>query len=83
MIVPHYIGEGKSDMRGIKPGGTRLRTTATYLPDLFPATRNASRESISRPTEPEPPSCNKGRTETLLSDIRRRGRCQGIEPKPP
>jgi hypothetical protein len=48
------------------PSGTRLRMTATSLLDLFPALRNASRESLSRRTGRRLVSCNAGRTETLL-----------------
>jgi hypothetical protein len=50
VTAPHYISENKSDMRGIKPAGTRSRMTATFLLDRFPAARNASTESLSRQT---------------------------------
>jgi hypothetical protein len=71
MTVPHYISEGKSDMRGIKPGWYAIEDDGNLSSGPFSSHEESSRESISRPTEPEPPSCNKGRTETLLSDIRR------------
>jgi hypothetical protein len=40
------MSETKSDMRGIKQGWyARLRMTARSILDLFPASRNAPRES--------------------------------------
>jgi hypothetical protein len=44
VTAPHYIGENKSDMRGIKSGWYGIETTAAFLLDRFPAERNASTE---------------------------------------
>jgi hypothetical protein len=51
MIAPHYIGESKSDIRGIKPGWYAIEDDGTPRLDLFPAARNASRESPARGPE--------------------------------
>jgi hypothetical protein len=66
MTVPHYISEGKSDMRGIKPGWYAIEDDGNLSFGPFSSTRNASRESISRPTAPTRLSRDEGRTETRL-----------------
>ena len=71
MTVPHYINEGKSDMRGIKPGWYAIEDDGNLSSGPFSSHEECVRESISRPTKPEPPSRNEGRIETLSSDIRR------------
>jgi hypothetical protein len=48
MTAAHYIDENKSDMRGIKPGWYAIEDDGTPRLDLFPAARNASRESLAR-----------------------------------
>jgi hypothetical protein len=71
MTVPYYVSEDKPDMRGIKPGCTQLRMTANSLPDLFPASRSASRESRGRREVRSHLKSHEGRTEPLSTDIRR------------
>jgi hypothetical protein len=48
MTAPHYISENKSDMRGVKHGWYAIEDDGNLSSGLFPAARNASRESLSR-----------------------------------
>jgi len=65
--IPYYISETKSDMRGIKPGWYAIEDdTARSILDLFPASRNASRESLSLPTGRWRLKSQRGGTEARL-----------------
>jgi hypothetical protein len=71
MTVSHYINEGKSDMRGIKPGWYAIEDDGNLSSGPF----SSHEECIKRINQPTNGtnrlSRNAGRTETLSSDIRR------------
>ena len=70
--IPYYISETKSDMRGIKPGWYAIEDdTARSILDLFPASRNASRESLSLPTGRGVLNRNEAGPKRVSIDIRR------------
>ena len=45
MTIPYYIGEDRSDMRGIKPGWYAIEDDAASPPDLL-------EECVARITQP-------------------------------
>jgi hypothetical protein len=55
MIIPHYINQAKSDMRGIKPGWYAMKDDGNLVSGPFPS-REKCVEGSSKPANELTPS---------------------------
>jgi hypothetical protein len=53
MIAPHYVGENKSDLRGIKPGWYAMNSKGNLLSGPFSSEEKCA-EKISDASQAEP-----------------------------
>ena len=66
MIAPHYVGENKLDLRGIKPGWYAMNSKGNLLSGPFSSQEKCA-EKISNPSHVRPPTAQKQRLYSITS----------------